>query len=266
MKLLISHKTRYAFEEPVQYALQQVRLTPKVRPGQKILDWQINASGGNRELEFDDEHNNRVILFSVIPGSEYFELNVTGQVETSQTGGILGRHGGYAPLWLFQRTTPLTKPGKRVQELCRSIATEKFGDVSQLHDLSAAVSERVEYRIGTTSTETTAEETLEAAAGVCQDHTHVFLSAARKLGYPARYVSGYLMLNDRVEQDASHAWAEVFVDGLGWVGFDVSNSISPDERYVAVATGLDYRQTSPVSGMRFGAGGDSMIVTLQVQQ
>ena len=92
------------------------------------------------------------------------------------------------------------------------------------------------------------------------------VSAARSMGYPARYVSGYLMMNDRVMQDASHAWAEAHIQGLGWVGFDVSNGISPDSRYVRVATALDYRGAAPISGMRFGQGTESMDVSLQVQQ
>jgi transglutaminase-like putative cysteine protease len=73
--------------------------------------------------------------------------------------------------------------------------------------------------------------------GVCQDHAQIFIAAARALEIPARYVSGYLMMDDRIEQEATHAWAEAWVQGLGWVGFDVSNGISPDPRYVRVATG-----------------------------
>jgi transglutaminase-like putative cysteine protease len=102
--------------------------------------------------------------------------------------------------------------------------------------------------------------------GVCQDHSHIFVAAARAMGYPARYVSGYLMMNDRVHQDASHAWAEAHVEGVGWVGFDVSNGISPDARYVRVATGLDYREAAPVSGLRFGRGGEALSIDIQVQQ
>jgi len=86
------------------------------------------------------------------------------------------------------------------------------------------------------------------------------------LGYPARYAGGYLMMNDRIQQDAGHAWAEVHVENIGWVGFDISNAISPDSRYVRVATGLDYREAAPVSGMRFGASSESLDVSIQVQQ
>ena len=111
-----------------------------------------------------------------------------------------------------------------------------------------------------------AEEALAAGHGVCQDHAQIFIGAARLLGFPARYVSGYLFMENNVEQEASHGWAEAYVDGLGWVGFDVANGISPDERYIRVATGLDYKEAAPVSGMRFGDGGEAMTVTLQVQQ
>jgi transglutaminase-like putative cysteine protease len=74
------------------------------------------------------------------------------------------------------------------------------------------------------------------------------------------------MMNDRVEQSASHAWAEAHLDTLGWVGFDISNGISPDGRYVRVATGFDYRDAAPVAGMSFGARDESMNVSLRVEQ
>ena len=124
----------------------------------------------------------------------------------------------------------------------------------------------IQYEPGWTDVDTKAEDALERGHGVCQDHAHVFIAAARLLGYPARYAGGYLMMNDRIHQDAGHAWAEVYVEGLGWVGFDISNAISPDSRYVRVATGLDYREAAPVSGMRFGAASESLDVSIQVQQ
>ena len=74
------------------------------------------------------------------------------------------------------------------------------------------------------------------------------------------------MINDKVDQDATHAWAEAHVDDLGWVGFDVSNGMSPDERYVRIAVGRDARDASPNEGMRMGAAQEQMIVSLQVQQ
>ena len=111
-----------------------------------------------------------------------------------------------------------------------------------------------------------AEDAIAAGAGVCQDHTHIFLACARRMGVPARYVSGYLMLDDRIAQEAMHAWAEGYIEGLGWVGFDVSNGISPDTRYVRVATGLDYHDAAPVSGRRIGGAGEKLEVAIDVTQ
>ena len=90
-------------------------------------------------------------------------------------------------------------------------------------------------------------------------------SSMRLLGFSARYVSGYLLMQDKV-QDASHAWAEVHVDSLGWVGFDISNGISPDDRYVKLATGFDYADVIPLSGVRFGSGEEQIATRIMISQ
>lgn len=267
MRLTISHTTHYTYDRPATYGLQQLRLTPKSRAGQTIIDWRTEIVGGARQLSYDDHHNNHVDLISFEPEATEVIIHSIGEVESVNGTGIIGTHGGFAPLWYFCRSTPLTRPGTLLRKMARE--HEKAGDgddVANLHALTAAIESVVRYETGNTHTETTAEQALEAGHGVCQDHAHIFITIARLLGYPARYVSGYLMMNDRVEQDATHAWAEVHVDSLGWVGFDVSNSISPDERYVRVATGLDYREAAPVSGILIGGGNEDLVVTLQVQQ
>lgn len=266
MLLRVSHKTTYNYDVPVEYALQQARLTPKSRAGQSVLNWQIHLDGARQELEFNDENNNHVSLLAIEPGQDAFSILCEGEVEVTDTAGIVGMHGGYAPLWYFLRETPLTRIGTQVRSLTKTLGSEFDNDTARFHALSGLIAEKVKYTKGESSIATTAEDALVAASGVCQDHAHVFIAAARHLGVPARYVSGYLMMNDRVEQEATHAWAEIHIDDLGWVGFDVSNGISPDDRYIRVATGLDYRDAAPISGLRYGNSSESMIVSLQVQQ
>lgn len=266
MQLKITHTTTYRFEAPVAYGLQQLRLTPKTRPGQSVLDWSMSVSGGRIETGFQDHHLNVVTLVSFAPDAREIQVMCEGLVETSDKAGLLGKHGGFAPLWLFQRPTDLTRAGARVRALLRGLRDQEGDDIARLHALSARILEAVPYRIGSTAADTTAEAAIEAGSGVCQDHTHIFCAAARALGHPARYVSGYLMMDDRVHQDASHAWAEAHIDGIGWVGFDVSNGISPDPRYVRVATGLDYSEAAPIAGLHFGARGEAMSVDIQVAQ
>ncbi|MEM9754699.1 MAG: transglutaminase family protein [Pseudomonadota bacterium] len=266
MNLAIQHTTTYRFSAPAEYGLQQLRLTPKSRAGQEVLTWQMTIKGGRQECTFTDEHLNRVDLISFEPGATEIVVQCQGVVETSDTAGVVGKHGGYAPLWIFDRSTPLTRAGNGVRRLTRGLRDEYDEDIPRLHALSARVLDAVPYRAGETGPETGAEDAIEIGCGVCQDHAHIFIAAARTMGYPARYVSGYLMMDDRVHQDASHGWAEVYVEPLGWVGFDVSNAISPDARYVRVATALDYARAAPISGLRLGQGRESLSVDIQVQQ
>ncbi len=265
MKLKISHTTSYHYDLPVPYALQQLRLRPKSRPDQLVLSWEISIEGGKRQVSFEDEHANTVDLISFEPGAKDIIVHCEGEVDVTDTAGVTGKHLGFVPLWLFERSTPLTTVGPNVRSLVSSFDKPKE-PLEQLHALSAHILDLVPYSTAQTSSELTAEQVVAAGHGVCQDHAHVFIAAARSLGFPARYVSGYLMMDDRVHQDASHAWAEAYVPGLGWVGFDVSNGICPDARYVRVATGLDYLGAAPVSGMRYGHGTENMLVKLQVEQ
>lgn len=266
MRLSINHTTRYSFSEPVVHALQRLRLTPKATQGQRILDWKMSYQNAHSELEYDDEHFNHTTLIAVEAHAQEVVVECRGTVDTEDNAGVIGRHSGHLPLWSFKGQTKLTRPGKGIRDLIAEMQGKGVRDVDLLHNLSQTILERVEYLVGTTKVDTVAEEALGNGSGVCQDHTHIFIGAARAMDVPARYVSGYLMMNDRIEQEATHAWAEAHVDGLGWVGFDISNGISPDPRYVRVATGRDYRDAAPITGMSFGTATADLQVNVAVEQ
>jgi transglutaminase-like putative cysteine protease len=265
MRLRISHTTTYDYEQPVSYALQQLRLTPKSHGAQTVLDWRTQISGGKKQLSFEDAHRNTVDLISFDSGTQHVTVHCEGEVELHETHGVTGPHAGYMPLWMFDRVTPLTKAGPLCRKLLQNLDSS-LDLVPRLHQLSEEIRSMVAYETGKSDITWTAEDVLGAGHGVCQDHAHVFIACARAAGIPARYVSGYLMMNDRIEQEATHAWAEAHVAELGWVGFDISNGISPDTRYVRVATGLDYGEAAPVSGTRYGSGGERLTVAVEVQQ
>ena len=265
MLLSIDHQTRYHFDKPVAHGLQRLRLTPKATSGQSILDWEMTLAGATVEAEYEDQNHNKTTLIVLTPGTRELTVTCRGTIQTADQSGVIGRHAGHLPLWHFLDNTAATRPGPRMRALVASLPVED-DHVTTLHRMSAAVIATVEYAAGHTDAETTAEEALIRARGVCQDHAQIFVGCARMLGIPARYVSGYLMMDDRVEQEAGHAWAEAHIDGLGWVGFDVSNGISPDRRYVRVATGRDYREAAPVTGISYGGGDSAMHVKLAVEQ
>ena len=263
MRLRITHTTEYRYDDPVQYSLQRLRLCPLDGPGQKIVSWNIAVDGAVVEAGFNDQFGNHTHLVSTEGDSHSVHIVASGEVETEDRSGVFGPHQGYVPLWLYLRDTPLTKPGKLIRELARSLSGDN--ELAKMHDLMGKLNAQIAYETGTTGTETTAEQALEAGRGVCQDHAHAFIAAARLLGLPARYVSGYLLMDDRIEQVATHAWAEVFLQGLGWVGFDAANNHCPDARYVRIATGLCYADAAPVSGIRIGLAGEDLTVTLVVE-
>ncbi len=264
MRLNISHTTTYRYASPVRYGLQELRLRPRDETTQTVVGWEITVDGGAHELSFDDHYGNRVELVSLTPGATETTITARGEVDTLDTAGVATKHLGHTALWFYLRATERTVVGKGVRRFC-DLVRDESDDVNRLHSLSSRIRDDVAYRPGESDVASSAEDAIDAGAGVCQDHAHIFIAAARNLGYSARYVSGYLLLANTVEQDASHAWAEAWIDGLGWVGFDVSNGISPDDRYVRVATGLDYRAAAPIRGVTYGAGEETLEVELQVQ-
>ncbi len=266
MRLTISHQTTYTYEEPQNYGLERIRLFPLTGPTQNIADWTVSLTGATKEADYEDHHGNRVWLAKITEDQTSLMIACQGTVEVNSGNGISSEQAGPVPLWYFQRPTTLTQPGVGIAALLKALGQDFDNDIARLHALSAAIYQRIDYQTDATNPKTTAEEALKVGAGVCQDHAQVFVTAARQLGFPARYVSGYLMMDDRIDQNATHAWAEAFVEGLGWIGFDISNEICPDERYVRLAVGCDYRDAAPVTGMRMGVGTESMMVAIQVQQ
>ncbi len=266
MKLRVDHTTTYTFERAALYALEQVRKRPRDTEAQTVLNWELTLDGAKSEVQYSDQHGNRVDLISILPGATKVSITCKGQVETRDTLGVISAAGQVAPLWLYQRSTPLTQAGKGIRALVAKLGKAPERNLETLHTLMGLIADTVAYRTFSTGTTTTAEDSLALGEGVCQDHAHIFASAARLLGFPARYAGGYMMMTDRIEQGAGHAWAEVWVEGLGWTGFDASNRVSPDERYIRVATGLDYQEAGPVSGVTYGGESDSLSVSVQVQQ
>jgi transglutaminase-like putative cysteine protease len=264
MLLKITHRTEYRYDVPVHYALQRLRLMPYGGSTQTIRSWALAIDGAREEVRFTDHFGNDTRLLSVEGEPHVISVEATGEVETHDTAGVMGVHRGFAPLWLFGSETPLTAAGDGIRGLAKEIGGG--ADLDRLHRLMAAIHGRVAYTIGATDSTTVAEDALLQGSGVCQDHSHIFIAVSRLLGFPARYVSGYLMMNDRLDQVATHAWAEAHVDNLGWVAFDVANGISADERYVRVATGRDYRDAMPVSGIRLGKAQEQLAVHITVEQ
>lgn len=267
MRVSIGHVSRYSYDGPASYSIQTLRLTPPSYAGQNVIEWSIVAPGIETAVRFRDGFGNAAHLVTFTSAHSESAIIAKGVVETSDTAGVVKGLVEYAPVRTYLRHTPLTLPGPRVLALCET--AKGLAGLSRYHHLMAAVREAIVYQIGATSAGTAAEGALALGSGVCQDHAHVFISAARALGAPARYVNGYLVPDSDDPggaAEAHHAWAEVWIEDLGWVGFDPANSICPAERYIRLAVGLDAASSAPIRGTRRGGPNEVLDVIVDVQQ
>ncbi|WP_175716961.1 transglutaminase family protein [Burkholderia anthina] len=307
MRLAIRHISRYQFDDQATHALQRLRLRPQSGPGQTVRAWQVTIDGVEPTLSYADGLGNRIDLVRHERGAKHEIVVVAaGVVETQDRAGIVGNPEGYAPPWIFERETALTKAGELVRELAQALPIEPHS-LDALHWLMTEVHGRIAYAPNLAAdAPVDAETALQSGEGTSRDHAHAFIAAARALKVPARYISGYVLADSAMQriadarqsaggedveealalqsadgmqqvlgashaaqsqgaphaalaaqqqgvalmqQPAGHAWAEAYVEGLGWVGFDPFMNRCPDERYVRIAVGLDYRDAQPVTGL-----------------
>lgn len=265
MRLHIIHDTHYRYGEAASLIVQALRLWPAPSPGQRVREWRVKVDGELLPATGVDGFGNPVATHTIDRKVHSVHLSVRGQVETTDLHGIQGVAGDTLPPDFFRAETPMTASTAEIAALAASLSREG-SELEQLHRLSNAIRDRIDYRTASTDSQTTAAEAFAAGAGVCQDHAHVLIAAARGLDVPARYVSGYLCPLEAGMPAASHAWAELFVSDLGWVGFDAANRQSPDERYVRIACGRDYRDAAPVRGVRLGGIAETLDVSVDVAE
>ena len=268
MQVHVRHTTLYRYDAPMRFVTQSHRLMPSACTSQRVLDWTVTAEGAAFGASFVDGAGDRITTMTIEGPVERLEIRVEGTVETSDTAGVLRRHRERISPRAYLRPTATVYPNGALIELEeRALAGADPGDVlARAHRLAGAVSDAIAYAPGTTTALTTAAEALARGSGVCQDHTHALIALAHAAGIPARYVTGYLLVrDDGTPEEASHAWAELFVPGLGWVGFDAANRCSPDDRYVRIGSGRDAVEAALIRGMSRGRGVEAMDVDVLVE-
>lgn len=272
MILSIQHRTVYRYDQPMRGVVQSHRLTPSQFDGQRVRDWDVAVAcdQGARVVmggSFRDGAGDLVRGCSVIGPVREVVVEVSGRVETTDLAGVLRGHRERIQPEVYLRPTAATAADKGIADLARRAGAELLpGDpLACAHQLAGAVQAEIAYRPGVTQAHTTGAEALAQGEGVCQDHSHALIAAALCLGIPGRYVSGYLQATqDGEPHEAAHAWAELWIEGLGWVGFDASNGVCPDERYVRLGSGRDAREAAPIRGIARGPGSEALEVVVAV--
>jgi len=265
MRLHVHYETSYSYSEPARRVIQLLRLTPHSFLGQSVIDWRIDVNCDARLREGRDGYGNAIHMLYVDRPVGQLIVTVTGSVLSEDRAGVVAGLPSDLPPLVFLRETDLKHCDAALGELGPALDHQGGSALEKLHRLMGLLHMRMRFDTGGTETGTSAAESFSAGHGVCQDFAHIFIAVARAIGVPARYVSGHIFRRDEsVLQPAAHAWAEGWIEDLGWVAFDPANGICPDDAYIRVAAGLDYLDAAPFAGARTGGGIEDLEVAVQV--
>lgn len=278
IRIALHHRTEYLFDRPVMLAPHMVRLRPaphcqtrvtsytlKIEPRGHFLNWQQDPQGNHvARLVFPEPAKKLVIevdLVAELVAINAFDFFLEPEVETFPFGYDPVLTAELAPYLL----TPAATGGPLVDEIVRDFRERGIANVSGrtidfLVALNRAVHDRVGYVIRMEPGVQSPEESLTRGTGSCRDSAWLFVALARRLGLAARFCSGYLVqlapdqkpldgpAGPTVDFTDLHAWAEVYLPGAGWVGFDPTSGLLTAEGHIPLAATPDPVSAAPVTG------------------
>ncbi len=268
MKFEIVHNTRYRYAGPIAETVMEVRLRPMDGNGQRCLDFRLELSHGVKPRTYVDGFGNHVHYFNLV--RPHAGLSVISR-STVETGLDLDEHQGEELVQDFLRFRSPVKDIEGVRELARRHPIQDPSSPESvegaLDELTATISREFAYDTTVTNVYSVVDDVLALKAGVCQDFAHLFIAVARAMGVPARYVSGYIHLPKWSDKGttASHAWAEAWVAGRGWIGFDATHPVRTTPHHVRLAVGRDYTDAAPTRGVYVGSAGSTMSISVKTR-
>jgi transglutaminase-like putative cysteine protease len=282
--LEVRHVTRYQYDVPVRESVMEVWMQPQKRASQRLISFELDLDPAAQLFSYADTFGNAVYHFDIPQPHQRLSIVARSAVETEEpvslaegldrgewdrlrSDFVRGEH--------FDFLHPHGFAGPSA-ELEAFIAEKKLEELRVLdplravRELSHTVFEAFGYEAGVTRADSPIAHVLAERKGVCQDFAHVMIAICRGWGIPARYVSGYLFTDrkhaDRSDPDATHAWVEVFLPSLRWVGFDPTNDILAGERHIACAVGRDYSDVPPTRGVYKGDAESELAVGVTVRK
>ncbi|MEM6911321.1 MAG: transglutaminase family protein [Verrucomicrobiota bacterium] len=281
MKLRVLHRTEYLYHPAVRSNTNALHLEPRdfqyqttlsaflrILPTVRLKSYADLFQNRTHHFEVEDPHTRLVIESRITVATR--ALEIPAEVRELSLQALPGK---LQDDFLHQFLQPSTyvDAGPEIWRQAIDLREDRGTTTvfQAAEDLMRFIYKNFEYQSGATNVHTRMTEVLEGRAGVCQDFAHVFIGLARALQIPARYASGYLYNGERGTlrgAQASHAWAEVFLPGLGWLGFDPTNNTLADERYVKVAIGRDYDDVAPIKGGFRGGHSREMKIKVLVEK
>ncbi|WP_016956360.1 transglutaminase family protein [Catenovulum agarivorans] len=290
MKYTIKHTTTYSYSEPVNLCQNHARLTPISNQYQQCLTTEIVTSPTVDYLQsFIDYFGNRVSVFDIPTQHEVLQVTAISEVEiyNRQQINMLGWQMPWesvvqalanpiTPQTLKAAEFTLVSAFTRYQAEMKDYALQSFTPnraiVEACEDLMARIFSDFQYESGATTISTPLAEVFASKKGVCQDFAHFALACLRSIGLAGRYVSGYIETfppegQEKLEgADATHAWFALYVPDVGWVDFDPTNNVLPNDQHITLAVGRDFADVTPLKGIVFGGGMHQLAVAVDMKR
>lgn len=245
MRLRLRHRLHFQFAEPARNVINILRMTPRSHEGQRVTTWRIDIDP-DCTLRAGQDHFGNLTHTLTVPGV-LSELTVIAQGEVTcfDASGVVRGTAERLPVELYRRETAFTAADEALQSFAEKVGSASVDGIGRLHLLLAAVHETVTVTPEAGSLQP-ASRAFHLKKGRSEDHAQIFTACARHLGYPARCVSGFYLVEDGPSQ--RQVWAEAYVENLGWVGFDPVLDICPQDRHIRVAVGLDAVDATVIRG------------------
>ena len=281
MHFFIRHLTKFVYKNPVSESIMETRMHPRSDANQRCLTFQLSVTPRCRVFSYRDHLANNVHHFDipiqhsqlVIVAESLVEMQPHTPVPPSlpaDSWDELDREVREGDFWEMLLPSEFASPTAELETLAAHFGLQRRDDpLSVLHQLNEQIYQHFDYKPKSTRADSPIDLALTTHAGVCQDFAHIAIALIRtKLRIPCRYVSGYLYHggddHDRSEASATHAWIEVFLPELGWVGFDPTNNRVAGERHIRTAIGRDYADVPPTHGMFRGRTRSELTVAVRV--
>ena len=280
----IRHRTQYRYDAPVRESVMELWVQPQQSDSQQLTKFALELEPAAQLFSFTDFFGNAVYHFDVPQPHARLTIQSFANVVTRPVGEVPDALG--VNEWDVLRGDRVTgqyydflrphgftiSSGALAGFMARSdlAAPARADPLTAVRGLSSGLYRALEYESGVTRADSPIDDAINAGRGVCQDFAHIMIAICRGWGVPARYVSGYLFsdpsVGDRSDPDATHAWVDVFLPSLGWVGFDPTNDITVGDRHIVVATGRDYADVPPSRGVYKGEVESELTVAVSVRQ
>jgi transglutaminase-like putative cysteine protease len=281
------HSTEFLYDGAVSESYNEVRLRPIDDDRQSCLSFRLVTSPPSRGASFRDAYGNWIHQFNILPDHRRLKIEAESVVlahdapEPQPDGTTLAGLDAQRSA-LFEEHYDFVAPSgyvpylRELKEILNAAEGNSDGTVLGFAQAASTyIHENFKYVKGATHVHSSVEDSLSLKAGVCQDFAHLLLGVVRMRGLPARYVSGYMVPGDTASADtkqeeviggqASHAWAEVLMPGMGWMAFDPTLGKPVGLRHIRVAYGRDYGDVPPVRGVYKGRAGQHLSVDVRVR-